>query len=279
LCVSLSKLTHFYSMITSALICICHICVFHWMFAEIPCVYAMCLSGSFLLSSWFSYRIEYKLRELFIIALAFEQDQLSITKELTQLLPGFVIERMIGTQQNNKIVDRFNNATIFQSDLVGFTKFCSTKTPSEIVVFLNELYVQLDEMCVAFGLEKIDTIGDAYICISFTGSPDPILEFALKLVEEVFDESFPVGIRIGIAMGYAIGTVLGECTKRYAMFGDALNRAIALENKSGNKQILCCQNTHKRASKMFRFLPNDDNEADNSYWLTQQIQRMSLREH
>merc|ERR1740116_423588 len=153
LCVSLSKLTHFYSMITSALICICHICVFHWMFAEIPCVYIMCLSGSFLLSSWFSYRIEYKLRELFIIALAFEQDQLSITKELTQLLPGFVIERMIGTQQNNKIVDRFNNATIFQSDLVGFTKFCSTKSPSEIVIFLNELYVQLDELCVAFGLE------------------------------------------------------------------------------------------------------------------------------
>ena len=236
----------------------------------------MCLAGAFLLSSWFSYQIEYKLRELFVISLAFEQDQISITKEITALLPGFVIERMIGTQQNSKVVDRFNNATIFQSDLVGFTKYASTKTPTQIVTFLNDLYMQLDEECVGFGLEKIDTIGDAYICINFTGSPDPVLEFALKLVNELFDDSYPVGIRVGVAMGYAIGTVLGECTKRYSIFGDALNRAISLEEQSDSKKILCCKNTHKKASKMFRFKPLTDSPTNTAFWLSHQIKRQSF---
>ena len=219
---------------------------------------------------------EYKLRELFVINLAFEKDQISITKELSVLLPGFVIERMIGRSQqynlkNQQIIDKFNNATIFESDLIGFTKYCCNKEPSQIVKVLNDLYIKLDEECLRFGLEKIDTIGDSYICINFTGSPDTILDFALKLVNEIFNEQNEIGTRIGIATGFVIGTVLGESTKRYAVFGEALNRAIELEEKSDNKKILCCKNTNKRASKLYKFIPYNDTPTNNAFWLTEKI--------
>ena len=278
LCASLSKMSHFLNIATCSLLLVCHIVLFWWQIRELMALYIMIELGAFILFSSFKYRIEYKLRELFIVNLAYQRDQISITKELSTLLPGFVIERMIGSQRNNRqqIVDKFNNATVFESDLVGFTKFSSTRTPAQIVAFLNELYTKLDAQCVAFGLEKIDSIGDAYICISFTGSPDPVLQFALKLVEDICDDDDVVGMRVGIATGYAIGTVLGECTKRYAVFGAALNRAIKLEESSKNKRILCCSNTVKRASKTFQFIPfADDQPETNSFWLRRKSTMMA----
>merc|ERR1719206_16592 len=274
LCVAFSKASHEHSLCVCCLICIAHVVLFWSQLYRVSAmaVYAAVLIGAFLLSTWFSYHSEYKLRELFIVNLAFQKEQISITKELSTLLPGFVIERMIGSGHDKKqqIVDKFNHATIFQSDLVGFTKYSSTRTPAQVVAFLNKLYMKLDALCMDHGLEKVDTIGDAYICITFTGSPDPVLQFALKLIDtaEIFvDEN--VGLRIGIATGKVIGTVLGECTKRYAVFGAALNRAITLEGGSENKRILCCKQTVKRASKSYKFQPHSDEPTNSSFWLSQ----------
>ena len=105
------------------------------------------------------------------------------------------------------ILDKFRNASVFESDLVGFTAFSSKKSAAEVVSKLHELYCALDAQCVSAGLEKIDTIGDAYICATFQPNPAPLLSFAMKVITLRFDE---IGIRVGVATGKIIGTVLGE---------------------------------------------------------------------
>ena len=103
-----------------------------------------------------------------------------------------------------------SNATVFQSDIVGFTKLCSTLKPSDVCCFLHDLYQRYDEFSQLRGVEKIETIGfvcfffslcifllelktkkkiknkkfrDAYICVQFDDAPDPILHFAVDVLQ------------------------------------------------------------------------------------------------
>ena len=89
------------------------------------------------------------------------------------LLPNFIVDEVLESRmlKSETIVSKsFNHATVFQSDIVGFTKLCSTLSPSDICYFLHDLYQRYDSFSHLRKIEKIETIGFAciiFICILF----------------------------------------------------------------------------------------------------------------
>ncbi|ETO30385.1 hypothetical protein RFI_06736 [Reticulomyxa filosa] len=174
------------------------------------------------------------------------------------LLPLFVAQQLLRksmSERNRRLLkQQFRSATVFQSDLMGFTQLSSTLDPSFIVSLLHHLYAKYDQFATQFNVEKIETIGDAYICVSFGGHPEHIIEFALNVVNmhiQLKDYRIPnifqhesvsnpinINIRIGIAHGHVLGCILGRSCLRFHIFGNALDRAIQLEGKCLPNSIL-----------------------------------------
>ena len=125
------------------------------------------------------------------------------------------------------------NVTLFFSDVIGFTEMCSELAPWEVVDVLNTLYTIMDFLVDRFGLYKVETIGDAYMCCS--GLPvdndkhaENVANFALavkacvSLVKSPYDGE-PIRLRMGIHTGNCMSGVVGNLTPRYCLFGDMIN--------------------------------------------------------
>ncbi|MES1910870.1 MAG: hypothetical protein MHM6MM_003396, partial [Cercozoa sp. M6MM] len=186
----------------------------------------------------------------------------SASRSLSSMLPSSVPMNPVPQ------TDRFPSATVFESDLVGFTRLSSELSASRVARMLNTLYLQYDRLLAHTGLEKIDTIGDAFIAVNFLGTPDPVLHFArrvvrlhLKLRNDYSDPSDDdvgallarVGVRIGIATGPIVGALIGTAATRYHVLGPAFDTAVELESKSQPQQVLVCPRTALRAVGRFRF--------------------------
>ncbi|MCB1166639.1 MAG: HAMP domain-containing protein, partial [Leptospiraceae bacterium] len=98
---------------------------------------------------------------------------------LLNILPAPIAERLKDNEE--LIVDRFEDASVLFADIVGFTKFSAKRSPDEVVDMLNRLFSEFDAMCERLGLEKIKTIGDAYMCAG--GLPIPNTQHPVDAVK------------------------------------------------------------------------------------------------
>ena len=158
------------------------------------------------------------------------------------LIPKIIVAAVMKQtlQSSNKLLSRrFKSATIFQSDIVGFTKISSALTAAQVVSLLHTLYEYYDQFTLECNVEKIETIGDAYICVNFTSSSSNVIEFALKVcdahrqmqrfqvtemagnapksLEEALAEKeneVPV-IDVDVRCGIASGNVAGTCSVHF----------------------------------------------------------------
>ncbi|HLP92759.1 MAG TPA: adenylate/guanylate cyclase domain-containing protein [Saprospiraceae bacterium] len=134
----------------------------------------------------------------------------------------------------------YESATVLFSDFVNFTSLSAKLTPEQLIDELNECFLAFDEICERHGLEKIKTIGDAYMCAG--GLPVPnethatdavgaALEMAawLKHRRETNPDSFLTEMRIGIHTGPVMAGVIGKNKFAYDIWGDAVNLAARLE--------------------------------------------------
>jgi class 3 adenylate cyclase/CheY-like chemotaxis protein len=158
---------------------------------------------------------------------------------LRNILPGQIVTRL----NNGEVViaDRVEEATILFADLVGFTAVASRVTPAVLVDNLNRIFSAFDDLCRRSGIEKIKTIGDAYMAAAGLPVPRPdhadaIADFALamldtlKAVNATID--VPFQIRIGIHTGPVVAGVIGSHRFLYDIWGDAVNLASRLESHS-----------------------------------------------
>jgi class 3 adenylate cyclase len=190
-------------------------------------------------------------------------DELQMEKKksdslLLNILPASIVERM--RRGETAIADRFPDVSILFSDLVGFTDLAGHSSPARIIDILNELFSEFDSFANGLGLEKIKTIGDAYMVAG--GLPEEradhaiaVADMALRMLEAVreigsrFGE--PLAARIGIHSGDVVAGIIGQHRFIYDVWGDTVNTASRLETLSLPNRIQISEATFQRVGGFF----------------------------
>jgi len=156
---------------------------------------------------------------------------------MLNILPESIASRL--KAGDDSISDSYQNATILFSDLVGFTKMSSSKTAEELVFLLNDLFKRFDTRATSLGLEKIKTIGDAYMVAGGLPTQDDthaiqVTKMALGMYEDLDafnkEHSMELGMRIGINSGPVVAGVIGHSKFSYDLWGNTVNTASRMES-------------------------------------------------
>ncbi|HEX8100232.1 MAG TPA: adenylate/guanylate cyclase domain-containing protein, partial [Actinomycetota bacterium] len=158
---------------------------------------------------------------------------------LLNILPQEIIKRLEAGE--TVIADRFDAVTVLFSDFVGFTEISSTLEPPALVSELNMLFSEFDALCEQLGVEKLKTIGDAYMAVG--GLPGTrsdhtaaVADLALAMIRSLerinvaMDREWK--IRIGVHCGPAVAGIIGMRKFVYDVWGDTVNVASRLEASS-----------------------------------------------
>jgi class 3 adenylate cyclase len=191
-------------------------------------------------------------------ALALEQQRSE--RLLLNVLPAPIAERLKAGEA--VIADAFPEVTVLFADLVDFTRSSRRSSPAQVVATLNELFSTFDRLAQHHGLEKIKTIGDAYMVAG--GLPDPlpdhaqaVAELALAMREEVARRADPSGqplaVRIGIDTGPVEAGVIGTSKFSYDLWGDTVNTASRMESHGIPGCIQVTARTYQRLQAGYRF--------------------------
>jgi len=156
---------------------------------------------------------------------------------LHEILPSHVAEKIIRGEKT--IAEECHDMTIMFADIVGFTSLSEQLQPSQIIELLNSVYSNLDQLAEMHGIEKIKTIGDAYMAICNTDEnlkehKRQMLTFAKQIPHSCKEITLPNGdclqIRIGIHSGPTVTGVIGTKKLSYDVWGDAVNTAARMES-------------------------------------------------
>jgi class 3 adenylate cyclase len=181
---------------------------------------------------------------------------------LLNILPQNVVTRMRNGE--TIIADRFDDATILFSDLVGFTALASGFSPDRILEILSSVFEGFDAAVQAHGLEKIKTIGDAYMVAG--GLPAPLPDhaqrtaaLAIDMLDIVQRTRASLGIdlkaRIGIHTGPVVAGVIGRHKFIYDVWGDTVNTASRMESFGAPGRIHVSGETYRLLRDDFAFEP------------------------
>lgn len=192
------------------------------------------------------------------IILRVEQEKSN--KLLLNILPEMIAEQL--KQGHSNIAQGFSEATILFADIVGFTSLSARISPEDLVQFLNQIFSEFDRLTELHGLEKIKTIGDAYMVVG--GIPKPcnrcaeaIAEMALDMqikVKELSDRcGEPLNIRIGINLGPVVAGVIGTKKFSYDLWGDAVNIASRMESQGIPGSIQVTEAAYQRLCDRYEF--------------------------
>ena len=178
---------------------------------------------------------------------------------LLNVLPGAVADRLKAGEA--PIADGYDRVTILFADIADFTRLSSQATPDQVVALLNEVFSEFDDLADKHQVEKVKTVGDAYMAAAgLTESVDDpacIIEFALDLQEAVKGKSWPTGepvrFRVGIHSGPAVAGVIGHERLIYDLWGDAVNMAARMESTGPVGGIQVTEDVRERLGDLYRF--------------------------
>lgn len=180
---------------------------------------------------------------------------------LHKILPGSVAERL-KAHPDTAIADSFEDASILFTDILGFVPLARRLGPQRIVELLNRIISEFDRLALLHGVEKIKTIGDAYMAAA--GVPEPAPDHTHRLVRLAIDmlavivrlnaaEGLDIRLRVGIASGPVMAGVIGTNKFSYDVWGDAVNLAARLENLGAPGRIHICTLCRTRLADAFAF--------------------------
>jgi adenylate cyclase len=185
---------------------------------------------------------------------------------LLNVLPQSIAKRLKGRTEITAnsfpeiIADSFPEVTVLFADIVGFTKFSEGLSAEVLVDVLNDIFTRFDGIADDRGLEKIKTIGDAYMVAA--GLPIPAADHAIRAAHMALDmieamDRFNAGrrhklnVRIGIDTGAVVAGVIGKRKFLYDLWGDVVNTASRMESHGVAGRIQVTDATRQRLSEPF----------------------------
>lgn len=161
------------------------------------------------------------------------------------------------------IADVHADVTVLFADMSGFTELTSRCSPREIVELLDEIFARFDELAATHGIEKIKTIGDAWMAVAGIPEPRPdhveaMADLALELVR-AFDElatcrQLPTRLRIGLHTGPVVAGVIGRDRYAYDLWGDTVNLASRMESHGEPGRVHLTATTAARLGEAFEIV-------------------------
>jgi class 3 adenylate cyclase len=191
-----------------------------------------------------SYLLETAARQVFAQRRIIEAQADEIAREkqksddlLENVLPEAVVSRLRDNPQY--IADKHERTSVLFADLVGFTPLAERLSADETVTLLNRLFSRFDNLVERAGLNKVKTIGDAYMVVG--GAPEPMEDHAVKVVRiglAMLEETeryaiecgLPLRLRVGVNSGPLVAGVIGRHRYSYDMWGDTVNVASRMES-------------------------------------------------
>jgi adenylate cyclase len=177
---------------------------------------------------------------------------------LRNILPDEIAARLKDSDQ--VIADGIDEASVLFADVVGFTRLSAAVTPQQLVAMLNDVFTRIDGLAHEYGLEKIKTIGDAYMVAAGVPRPRPdhasaLAGFALELVG-VLDalegrDGVRLQMRIGMHSGPLVAGVIGKSKFAYDLWGDTVNTAARMESHGVPGRIQITEAVRQRLGPTF----------------------------
>ncbi|NJR23363.1 MAG: response regulator [Richelia sp. CSU_2_1] len=217
------------------------------------------------------------------------QEALKIQQEqsealLLNILPKPIAERL--KREQSTIADSFAQVSVLFADIVGFTELSARKSPTELVKHLNVIFSHFDQLAEKHGVEKIKTIGDAYMVVGGLPTPrddhaEAIAKMALGMQEKIARLSAETGeklaIRIGINSGPVVAGVIGVSKFTYDLWGDTVNVAARMEATGFAGSIQVTDATYELLKGKYLFekrgpIPVKGKGEMVTYWLVERRQ-------
>jgi adenylate cyclase len=182
---------------------------------------------------------------------------------LRNVLPDAIVERL-KANPGTAIADSIEQASVMFADISGFVALTLRLGADKTVELLSRIVSEFDALAVRHGVEKIKTIGDAYMVVA--GLPDPVPDHTARLARMALDmldhiarlrgeTGLPLNIRVGLASGKVTAGVIGTKKFSYDVWGEPVNLASRLEGQAAPGRILVCPTCHSRLSESFEFEP------------------------
>ena len=224
---------------------------------------------------------------LYMVTAQLNHAQAQIENLVLNILPADIVDRLrerdakLNVTGETHISDEFDEATILFADIVGFTALSQTMTPAELVAMLNGIFTEFDERAEHHGVEKIKTIGDAYMAVAGlpVRQPDHARRAALMALEmlEVAESlgnryGAMISLRIGINSGPVVAGVIGRKKFLYDLWGDAVNLASRMESHGEPDAIQVTESTYTALKDEFHLEKRSPIEVKgkgmlNTWWL------------
>jgi PAS domain S-box-containing protein len=191
---------------------------------------------------------------------ALRQEKEKSESLLLNILPQAIAQRL--KQSPGAIAEQFSEATILFADIVNFTPLASHMSATELVNLLNQIFSTFDQLVERYSLEKIKTIGDAYMVAGGLPTPRPahaeaVAQLALEMQQEITrfqrDDGEPFRLRIGINTGSVVAGVIGIKKFIYDLWGDAVNVASRMESQGDAGGIQVTATTYEHLKERYRF--------------------------
>ena len=223
-------------------------------------VNALCIITAVIIVALSSAGRELAARREFLTDLALDSSRARVDDLLHSMMPKEIVSRIHAGETT--IADIHGEVSIVFADLVGFTAMSRRLTASQLVAMLNKVFSRFDTAAGALGIEKIKTIGDAYMAVGGLATGEQAYEhagrmaqFALAMRDVTRDLAaelgLPIAIRIGLHVGPIVAGVIGIKRPAFDCWGDAVNVASRLEHASNPGGILISEAAFERLRDRF----------------------------
>lgn len=207
-----------------------------------------------------AYALEKLRRTDFLRQREVELEQARSDELLHNVLPAAIATRL--RTERGAIAESAPDVSVLFSDIVGFTSVSENLSAEALVSLLDTMFTEFDRLCDRRGIEKIKTVGDAYMAVA--GLPTPDQDHAASLAELAMDMQrasarlaadwpSPIAMRIGISSGPVVAGVIGQRKFTYDLWGDTVNTASRMESHGRAHRIQVSATTHALLESRYAF--------------------------